>query len=308
MSRTYSTSSSAISASANDGLFHVKHRIRLLSPGDETALEGFLAHHPDSSMFLRSNLRRSGLTERDAPYHGTYIAAFEADAIVGAVAHFWNGMLVVQAPSHVELLAPQAVAASGRKLVGLSGPGDQVKRARIALGLAGAATTEDSTDDLFALDLAALRLPAALKEGGFAVRPPAETELALLTEWSVSFNCEALGFTDGDALRRYCAELIGRLQAEKAHFVLAAAGVPVAYAAFNGTLPDMVQLGGVWTPPALRGKGYARRIVAGALLAARAEGVERAVLFTEWNNHAAQSAYRSLGFERIGDYGIVIFR
>jgi uncharacterized protein len=289
-------------------VFHVKHRIRRLSPGDETALEAFLAHHPDSSMFLRSNLRRSGLSERDAAYHGTYFAAFAADAMVGAVAHFWNGMLVVQAPSHVEVLAPQVTAASGRKLVGLSGPGDQVKRARIALGLADADTTEDSTDDLFALDLAALRVPAALKEAGLAVRRPAEAELALLTDWSVSFNCEALGFTDSDALRLYCTELIGRLHAESAHFVLAAAGVPVAYAAFNGTLPDMVQLGGVWTPPALRGRGYARSVVAGALLAARAEGVERAVLFTERNNHAAQAAYRSLGFERIGDYGIVIFR
>jgi uncharacterized protein len=288
-------------------VFHVKHRIRRVTCGDETALDAFLARHSDSSMFLRSNLRRSGLVEGDAPYHGTYVAAVEADMIVGVVAHFWNGMLVVQAPSHVEALAPQAIAASGRKLVGLSGPGDQVKRARIALGQAGAATTEDSTDDLFALDLAALRLPAALREGRLAVRPPAEAELALLTAWSVSFNCEALGFTDNDALRRYCAELIGRLQAEKAHFVLEAAGARVAYAAFNGTLPDMVQLGGVWTPPALRGRGYARSVVAGALMRARGEGVTRAVLFTEQSNHPAQSAYRSLGFEKIGDYGIVIF-
>jgi uncharacterized protein len=43
------------------------------------------------------------------------------------------------------------------------------------------------------------------------------------------------------------------------------------------------------------------------LLAARAGGVTRAVLFTGRDNHAAQSAYRSLGFGGIGDYGIVIF-
>ena len=28
-------------------------------------------------MFLRSNLRRSGLIEGDEPYHGTYVAAIE---------------------------------------------------------------------------------------------------------------------------------------------------------------------------------------------------------------------------------------
>ncbi len=284
----------------------MKHQTRRLAAGDEAALEAFLAAHAESSMFLRANLRRMGFIDRNEPYQGVYVAAFAGDAIVGVVAHFWNGMIVVQAPGHVEALAAAALAESGRKIVGLLGPGDQVTRAQSALGLAEGEATEDSTDDLFVLDLAALQIPASLREGRLIVRHPAATELALITEWSVAFNCEALGFTEGEGLRRHCAELIGRLQAEKAHFVLEDAGATVAYAAFNATLPDMVQLGGVWTPPALRGRGYARNVVAGALLAARAAGVERAVLFTENDNDAAQSAYRSLGFVKIGVYGIVI--
>jgi hypothetical protein len=75
-------------------MFHVKHLVRQLIAGDETALGGFLEQHPDSSMFLRSNLRRVGLVDRGEPYHGTCVAAFEDDAIVGAVAYFWNGMVV----------------------------------------------------------------------------------------------------------------------------------------------------------------------------------------------------------------------
>jgi predicted GNAT family acetyltransferase len=90
--------------------------------------------------------------------------------------------------------------------------------------------------------------------------------------------------------------------------VLDLSGVPVAYAAFNAMLPDTVQLGGVWTPPEFRSHGYGRSVVAGALLAAREAGAGRAVLFTNSDNHAAQSAYRSLGFARVGDYGLVIFR
>jgi len=186
-------------------------------------------------------------------------------------------------------------------------PGDQVTRAQSALGLVRGEATEDSTDDLFALDLATLQIPAALAEGRIVVRHPVATELALVTEWSVAFNCEALGFGESAELRRNCAELIGRLQVERAHFVLQEAGTAVAYAAFNAMLPDMVQLGGVWTPPPLRGRGYARNVVAGALLAARATGVKRATLFTENDNYAAQSAYRSLGFAKVGGYGIVIF-
>jgi ribosomal protein S18 acetylase RimI-like enzyme len=288
-------------------LFHVKHQVRRLVPGDEAALDSFLVLHADSSMFLRSNLRSAGLVDGAEPYQGTYVAAVAGETVLGVVAHFWNGMIVVQAPNHVEALAPLVIAASGRKLVGFLGPGEQVARARRALGLAEDAATEDSIDDLFALDLAALIVPPALAEGRVAVRPPEPTELALITEWSISFNCEALGFTESDELRRNCANHIGRLQAEKAHFVLVSAGLPVAYAAFNATVPDAVQLGGVWTPPGLRGQGYARNVVAGALLAARSAGITRAVLFTENDNASAQSAYRSLGFVKVGDYGIVIF-
>ena len=65
-------------------------------------------------------------------------------------------------------------------------------------------------------------------------------------------------------------------------------------------------MGGVWTPPERRGRGYARAVVAASLLDARAEGVERAVLFTE--NPVARRAYEALGFRRVGEYGLVIFR
>jgi uncharacterized protein len=173
------------------------------------------------------------------------------------------------------------------------------------LGLERAATTTDSLDDLFALPLGSLALPP--DDGKSVVRAPLAAELDRLAAWSASFHREALGFAAGPALERNCAAQIRRLQEEEAQFVLAVAGEPVAYAAFNAVLPDMVQLGGVWTPREFRERGYGRRVVAGALLQARERGVARAVLFTAAGNAAAQAAYRSLGFARIGDYGLVIF-
>lgn len=290
---------------ANDRMFHVKQRVRRLAPGDEAALEAFLAICPETSMFLRANMRRVGLVDAGEPYQGTYVASFADGAMTGAVAHFWNGMLHVQAPGTVETLAPAVVAASGRAVSGLLGPGEQVGRARRVLGLEQAATTTDSLDDLFALPLGSLALPP--DDGKSVVRAPLAAELDRLAAWSASFHREALGFAAGPALERNCAAQIRRLQEEEAQFVLAVAGEPVAYAAFNAVLPDMVQLGGVWTPREFRGRGYGRRVVAGALLQARERGVARAVLFTAAGNAAAQAAYRSLGFARIGDYGLVIF-
>jgi predicted GNAT family acetyltransferase len=76
--------------------------------------------------------------------------------------------------------------------------------------------------------------------------------------------------------------------------------------AFNAALPDIVQLGGIYTPPALRGRGFAKIAVAASLAAARDRGVSRAVLFT--NNPSAVRTYEAVGFRRTGDYSLVLLR
>jgi predicted GNAT family acetyltransferase len=73
-------------------------------------------------------------------------------------------------------------------------------------------------------------------------------------------------------------------------------------------MPDSVQIGGVFTPPQYRSRGYARSAVGGTLLDARERCVRRAILFTGEDNVAAIAAYRALGFERIGDFNITLFR
>ena len=82
----------------------------------------------------------------------------------------------------------------------------------------------------------------------------------------------------------------------------------MASTSFNAETREAVQVGGVWTPPDLRGRGYGRAVVAVSLLDARAEGVGRAVLFTGDSNVPAIRAYAALGFRRIDDYRIVLLR
>jgi predicted GNAT family acetyltransferase len=71
-------------------------------------------------------------------------------------------------------------------------------------------------------------------------------------------------------------------------------------------LPDIVQLGGIYTPPELRGRGYAKAAVDASLLAAIERGATRAVLFT--NNPSAARSYEAVGFRRLGDYGLVLLK
>ncbi len=99
-----------------------------------------------------------------------------------------------------------------------------------------------------------------------------------------------------------------RSLAEGWTWLLEEAGQPVACTSFNTAIPEAVQVGGVWTPPELRGRGYARCIVAASLLDARNEGAKQAILFTGETNFPAQKAYLALGFRLIGDYRIMLLK
>jgi RimJ/RimL family protein N-acetyltransferase len=282
--------------------------LRLLRPGDEVALDRFLAGYAYTSMFLRANARAAGLEDRGEPMQGTYVAALEADRIAGVAAHCWNGMVLVQAPhGHAAAVAREAVRRSGRVVTGFSGPWDQVVAARRALGLAAASVAKDSRDELYVLDLARLVVPPALAAGEVRCRHPQAAELDLLVEWRVAFATEALGATPGPELYRASRADVLLQHQRGSDWVLLADSAPVAYSAFNAMLPEIVQIGGVWTPPELRGREYARSVVAGSLVAARQHGVSRAVLFADPANAAARAAYLALGFRIVGDYGLVLF-
>jgi ribosomal protein S18 acetylase RimI-like enzyme len=279
--------------------------IRPLRSGDEPALEAFLRQHADSSMFLRSNARAEGLDYHGKPLQADYVAAFDGDRIVGVVAHCWNGMLLVQAPVDVAALARAAVDHSGRPVTGLSGAAAQVVAARRALGLEHRPAPKHGQEELFALDLHDLVVPAPLADGRWTCRRPRDDEIELITDWRVAFYGEALHRPDAAGLRDEAAADVGLIHERGMDWLLTDGDRPVAYSAFNARLPDIVQIGGVWTPPALRGKGYGRTVVVGSLLDARYHGVTRAVLFAERED--AKRAYRGIGFRVVGEFGLVLF-
>lgn len=278
--------------------------IRALGAGDEPALEAFLVRHADFSMFLRSNCRAAGLVYEGKPLQAEYVAAFDGNRIVAVAAHCWNDMLLVQAPVAVAAVSRAAIAQSGRPVAGLSGPADQITAARTALGLDERPAPKSGREELFALYLADLVVPIPLAEGRWTCRHPRADELDRLVDWRVDFSREALRLPDSPTLRVECERDIALIHGRGSDWVLQDGGL-VSYSAFNAQLPDIVQIGGVWTPPALRNRGYGRAVVAGSLLDARASGVRRAVLFAERGD--AKRAYRGLGFRAVGDFGLVLF-
>ena len=280
--------------------------IRILKPGDETALETFLLSCVESSMFLIGNMRTSGLIDNGQAYTGTYAAAFEGERVIGVVAHYWNQTLVFQAPFHLESLWRAAVETSQRPIGGLIGPNDQVNAAKEALKVDESRIQLDEIEKLYSLRLEDLLVPDGLSSGRVSGRRIAPRDLELITRWTVAYSIEAIGKKDSPQLWEKCRTSVERSLEEGRTWVLEDRGEPVAYSSFNTAIKEAVQVGGVWTPPELRRRGYGRSVVAASLLDARLEGVKKAILFTGESNVAAQKAYAALGFQQIGDYRLVL--
>jgi ribosomal protein S18 acetylase RimI-like enzyme len=282
--------------------------IRILGPGDEAVVEAFLLPRVETSMFLIGNMRSRGLTDSGQAYEGTYVGAFEAGSIVGVVAHYWNQVLVFQAPARMEALCRAAVRASGRPVGGLIGPSDQVGVVKEMLDVAEPNLQMDDIEKLYSLDLDGLIVPDELESGVVQGRRMEPHDLELLTRWRIDYALEAMGEQDSPRLRERIRASTERYLEEQRTWVLEHRGEPVACSSFNTAIKEAVQVGGVWTPPELRSRGYGRAVVAASLLDARVEGVTTAILFTPEDNIPAQKAYEALGFRHIGSYRIVLFR
>ncbi len=282
--------------------------IRILQPGDEAALEAFLLPRVESSMFLLGNTRTSGLIYDGHAYSGTYVAALEGQTITAVAAHYWNHNLVFQAPIHLHSLCRAVVEASQRPVSGLIGPNDQVTLAKEAFEIDKSTVQMDESENLYSLRLEDLIVPGILHSGTVSGRRIEARDLELITRWTAAYSVEALGEKDGPQLLQSCRASVERSLAKGRTWVLEDHGQPVACSSFNTAIQEAVQVGGVWTPPELRGRGYGRSVVAASLLDAQSEGVHKAILFTGESNIPAQRAYAALGFRHIGDYRITLLQ
>ena len=82
-------------------------------------------------------------------------------------------------------------------------------------------------------------------------------------------------------------------------------GRRIAILPVHGT--DYDRIGPVYTPPELRGRGYARAAVASHLESVVPHGVARSILFTDEANEPARRCYLGLGYEIVGQYGLIFF-
>ena len=266
---------------------------RPATAADIPVLEALFARHAETSMFLRQSLLH-GVTGGDAPQSARFWRLGE-----GAFALSTAGFLSVQVPG-LGAAEAQAIRAaiSGERLAGLSGEAAQIEALVPHLRLPDGALAHRASEPLYRLDLTGFAprglAPAVLR----SVRPE---DLAWLPRWRLAYEAETLGSGDPARAAAQVRAMGDRLR------LLWQGGIPVAMTSFNARLPPpaaMVQVGGVYTPPAFRGRGFARTAVGLHLAEAAAEGARTAILFA--SGPPAMRAYEAIGFRQIGRYALAV--
>ncbi|MGW1762654.1 GNAT family N-acetyltransferase [Streptomyces sp. NPDC002073] len=133
-----------------------------------------------------------------------------------------------------------------------------------------------------------------------SARPATVADLPLLSRWYEAFGID----TDqpapvSEAALRDRISYGGLLVWENE-------GVPVSMAAFTRPLHGTSRVAPVYTPPALRGRGYAGAVTAAVSAAARGAGADEVLLFTDLSNPTSNALYLRLGYRPVEDRLYVI--
>ena len=118
----------------------------------------------------------------------------------------------------------------------------------------------------------------------------------LLAEWIAGFICEA---TPHDPVPS--RERLLNLAWEGRHVFWIVEEQPVSMAAIVRRTHSSAAIAAVYTPPALRGKGYGGSVTAAVVEQAFAEGKTMACLYTDLRNPYSNRCYASIGFTAVCD-------
>ncbi|MDX3536483.1 GNAT family N-acetyltransferase [Streptomyces sp. MB09-01] len=135
-----------------------------------------------------------------------------------------------------------------------------------------------------------------------AGRPRTATaaNLPLLLEWITAFHEEAgVRGAGSEAVLRDRISYGGVLLWEHE-------GGPVSLASFSRPIGSAARIGPVYTPPALRGRGYAAGVTHAASAAAHAAGASEVLLFTDLANPTSNGVYQRLGYTPVEDRAEVV--
>ncbi len=132
------------------------------------------------------------------------------------------------------------------------------------------------------------------------LRRAAADDRALLIAWMAAFGREALGEDNGPGAARVVDRRLTAPTAS-AGLYLWHDGRPASLIGYSGPTPHGIRIGPVYTPPPLRGHGYASAGVAATSQLLLDEGRRWCFLFTDRANPTSNHIYQAIGYRPVCD-------
>jgi predicted GNAT family acetyltransferase len=237
----------------------------------------------------------SGLRETPERYGEPYLAVVERDGNVVAAAiqtpPFRLVLSEVDDPAAIEAIVEDVF---DRGLPGVTGPAEHTAAfAAVWNARGGPTATLHMSERIYRLT--AVRAPRPVA-GHHRMAIAADRGLAI--DWTEGFMRDAFG----DVNPTEVAADVDRWLARRGRTLyLWEDGEPLSLCGVGGETPNGIRIGPVYTPPALRGRGYASALVAAVSQDELNAGRRFCFLFTDQANPTANHIYQAIGYELIRD-------
>ena len=250
-------------------------------------------------------------TVRDAPelypLRSFWLVRY-GDEVVAAALRTPPYNLVLARPQSHHALAALAEAVAGEELPGVVGGEPEAEEfAELWTAHTGARAHTNMRQGVYALERVE---PVPSVSGAFRVATADDHELAL--RWWVAFGDEVL-HEGGPGRENAGAMVEHRLSSSSSGIVLwEDDGEPVSLAGWGGPTPNGIRIGPVYTPPELRGRGYATALTADLsqrLLDGRLFDGRRRLcfLYTDLANPTSNAIYERIGYRRAAESAEIVF-
>lgn len=269
---------------------------------DETKHEmvAYLMQNEERSLFLLGNFATYGFKMTNAPYSGNFKLIRRDNRIVGAFCLSKQGTLIIQSDVGEVVFDDIVQECLSEKLKGLIGgwevtePLWEYLKAKSLIQH----VTYASKEVLYSLELA--QVPPQKQS---SVRYLQDTDYQAWLPLRLAYMKE-LGFQP-QLTREEMHEHFVYKTKQKIAWGLFQKDTLVSIADLNAMAFDLGQLGGVYTLPSYRSRGFAKSLVQHVLYDAKfVHHIRKLIIFTSEKNKAAQCVYESLNAQKIGHYGL----
>jgi predicted GNAT family acetyltransferase len=140
-----------------------------------------------------------------------------------------------------------------------------------------------------------------------AARPATLADRDLVVAWTRAFAAESLPHEDmADRQTRLIETKLVSTEASGL-WLWEDDGAPVSMSGYGGSTPNGIRIGPVYTPPDLRGRGYATGLVAEQTRWLLGSGRRLCFLYTDLDNPTSNALYRRIGYRMVAESGEVRF-